>query len=202
MRELADIFPGATQTSQTITIPKASLPSLTAQAANGGDAIVAGVLLALRDFYQARLVGGDAPLVVEPLLPFWDYWTDPPSQVWALSVILRQQGAAPPFRADGVGVQTFGADPALLGRGGGAIALGFQSTIPQRGRGGGSVAAGLVAAAPAISRGGGVDRLMLPAGGDEFRWLVALEPTPTNDLWVWLQSDSSGAIAAILLSEV
>lgn len=202
MRELADIFPGATQTVSTVTIPKAALPSLTAQAANGGDAIVAGLLLALRACYQAQLVGGDAPIVVEPLLPFWDYWTAPPTQVWGLSVILRQQGAAPPFRADGVGVQTFGADPALLGRGGGAIALGFQSTIPQRGRGGGSVAAGLVATVLQRGRGGGVDRLALPTSGNEFRWLVALEPTPTSDLWIWLQSDSTGAIAAILLSEV
>lgn len=169
MREISDIFPGATQTVSTITIPKAALPSLTAQAANGGDAIVAGLLLALRACYQAQLVGGDAPIVVESLLPFWDYWTAPPTRVWGLSVILRQQGAAPPFRADGVGVQTFGADPALLGRGGGAIALGFQSTVPQRGRGGGLVAAGLVATVPQRGRGGGVDRLTLPAGGDEFR---------------------------------
>lgn len=202
MREISDIFPGATQTVSTVTIPKAALPSLTAQAANGGDAIVAGLLLALRSCYQAQLVGGDAPIVVEPLLPFWDYWTAPPTQVWGLSVILRQQGAAPPFRADGVGVQTFGADPALLGRGGGAIALGFQSAMPQRGRGGGGIALGFQSTVPQCGRGGGVDRLALPTRDDELRWILALEPTPTSDLWLWLQSDRTGAVAAILLSEV
>lgn len=43
---LQDVFPGATQTAAAITIPKASLPTLTAAADNNGQQIFVGLILA------------------------------------------------------------------------------------------------------------------------------------------------------------
>lgn len=50
---LAQIFPGATQTATTITIPKTAFPLLGALAENRGDSIAVAILLRLKDFYTA-----------------------------------------------------------------------------------------------------------------------------------------------------
>lgn len=57
---LSDIFPGATQDINTITIPKAALPDLTALANNNADQLIAGINAACLDFYTPLRRDGDS----------------------------------------------------------------------------------------------------------------------------------------------
>ena len=51
---LTEIFPGATQDLNSVTIPKSSLATLTAASVNKGDAISAALLISLKNFYTAE----------------------------------------------------------------------------------------------------------------------------------------------------
>lgn len=196
MPTLSEVFPGATQTGTSITIPKSALPTLTPTANNGGDALVVGLLLALVSVYDARTLGTIAPAVaVEPVIPFWDYWTTPPTKVWTLSILLRQLGEAPEWRGADQFPQILSTDPPLWGRGGGLDLMALSPYSALTGRGGGLDALMLVPGLALAGRGGGLDALVLAAGGDDRTWLIEV----TGGDW---SIDPAGGLADILLLEV
>ena len=180
MPNLSEVFPGATQTATAITIPKAALPTLTPTADNGGDALVVGLLLALVQAYDARSLGPVspvAPVAIEPVIPFWDYWTVPPTKVWALSILLRQLGEAPEWRGADQFPQILTTDPPLWGRGGGLDQVALLPDLALAGRGGGS------------------DAGVLSADSEDRAWLLEI----TGGDW---SIDPAGGLADLLLLEV
>lgn len=64
---LTDLFPGATQTSTSITIPKAALPTLTPLAENKTEVLVAAIMIRLSQVFtqEAREADLDRSIVVE-----------------------------------------------------------------------------------------------------------------------------------------
>lgn len=56
---ITDVFPGATQTATQITIPKAALLGLTANANNTGGGVVAGLIAAMLAYYTPTRRGGN-----------------------------------------------------------------------------------------------------------------------------------------------
>lgn len=199
MPSIAEVFPGATQTATAITIPKSALPTLTPTANNGGDALVVGLLLALVQAYDARSIGPVepvAPVVVEPVIPFWDYWTAPPTKVWTLSILLRQLGEAPDWKGADQFPQILSTDPPLWGRGGGLDEMALSPYLDLVGRGGGSDALLLSPDLALTGRGGGFDAMVLSAADSEDRtWLIEV----TGGDW---SIDPAGGLADILLLEV
>ena len=196
MADLSEVFPGATQTATAITIPKAALPTLTPTADNGGDALVVGMLLALVQVYQSRSLGPTAPVLVEPVIPFWDYWTVPPTKVWTLSILLRQLGEAPEWRGADQFPQILSTDPPLWGRGGGLDQMVLSPYLDLLGRGGGSDAIALSPDLSLAGRGGGSDAMVLSAADSEDRtWLIEV----TGGDW---SIDPAGGLADVLLLEV
>ncbi len=193
--ELDEIFPGATQTPTEITIPKATLPTLTATATNGGDSLVVGLLLALSQVYDSRVLGATAPVLAEPLLPVLDWWTVPPTKVWTLAFLFRQVTGAEEWQGAAQMPEPLSADPPLRGRGGGDVAPVLVPIAPLGGRGGGAVAPVLVPIAPLGGRGGGDIALLLQIGAGEDRtWLIDV----AGDWSI----DPDGGLAEILLLEV
>lgn len=73
MAELAltDLFPGATQTSTSITIPKAALPTLTPMGDNKTEILIAAIAIRLSQVFTqaARDADPDRSIVVEQGAP-------------------------------------------------------------------------------------------------------------------------------------
>ena len=193
--QLNEIFPGATQTETAITIPKATLPTLTATANNGGDALVVGLLLALSQVYDSRALGATAPVLAEPLLPILDWWTTPPTKVWTLAFLFRQVTGAEEWQGAAQMPEPLSADPPLRGRGGGDILPVLVPIAELGGRGGGDILPVLVPIAELGGRGGGDVALLLQSGGDDRTWLIEV----TGGDW---SIDPDGGLAEILLLEV
>lgn len=56
---LAELFPGATQTSTTITIPKSALPTLTALAENRAEALFAAMVIRANEVFTTTARDAD-----------------------------------------------------------------------------------------------------------------------------------------------
>ena len=162
------VFPGATQTGESITIPKSSLPTLTALAINSGDQLSAGLLLALRAYYQPskRQADKDTSLVADEPAALIGVW--PGYRADALQFFLfRDATAIGDLVADRVGSATpLSADPVLVGRGGGNQWLQIGVPVTIAGRGGGNQWPSVVPQLALSGRGGGDDQLWLTFGGD------------------------------------
>ena len=104
---LEDVFAGATQTLETVTIPKDSLSTLAPKVTNSGDQITAGILATLQKFYvpERRSRDPDVSIVADPAIQIPDlYSADRPYHVFVLGFALFFESKIPELRADLLGL--------------------------------------------------------------------------------------------------
>ena len=104
---LEAVFAGATQTLETVTIPKDSLSTLAPKTVNTGDQVSAGILSTLQKFYvpELRARDPDVSIVADPAIQIPDlYSADRPYHVFVLGFALFYESKIPELRADLLGL--------------------------------------------------------------------------------------------------
>jgi hypothetical protein len=105
-RTLSEIFPGATQTAESLVIPKSALASLTPLSENRADSLIAAFLIQLKAVLGGDTFGADPDhsIVVSPTI----YERIEPDEAdrtknWLnreITITLRKPHTASPFDAD------------------------------------------------------------------------------------------------------